>query len=505
MELKVITGDITTLEVGAIIVNLFEGVKQPGGATGAVDAALDGAITGLIEDGEVTGKRSEMTLIHTLGKMSTPRVVVAGLGKQEGFSADRIRQVMGEAGRFIRKLGVRRAATIAHGTGIGGIEPSTSGQAMAEGTLLGLYTFRRYRSKQEDDPEHELEELQIVERDSAKTALIKQGVDRGSVLAEATIFARDMSNEPANVMNPTEMAERARQVAKETGLEFEVLDRPQMAELGMGALLAVAAGSDQPPKLIVLRYNGDPDNEENNIALCGKGITFDSGGISIKPAAGMGEMKGDMSGGAAVIGAMSAIAQLKPKINIMALVPATENLSGGSATRPGDVVRAMTGKSIEIENTDAEGRLVLADAIGYARKHGRRRLVDVATLTGAAVVALGRITSAVMGNDQPLIDRVLKAGEAAGERMWQLPLFEEYKELNRSKVADVKNTGGRDAGAITGAQFISEFAEEVPWAHVDIAGTARTSKNSGYLVTGSTGVGVRTLVCLVEDLAVSPE
>ena len=505
MELKVITGDITTLEVGAIIVNLFEGVKQPGGATGAVDAALDGAITGLIEDGEVTGKRSEMTLIHTLGKMSTPRVVVAGLGKQEGFSADRIRQVMGEAGRFIRKLGVRRAATIAHGAGIGGIEPSTSGQAMAEGTLLGLYTFRRYRSKQEDDPEHELEELQIVERDSAKTALIKQGVDRGSVLAEATIFARDMSNEPANVMNPTEMAERARQVAKETGLEFEVLDRPQMAELGMGALLAVAAGSDQPPKLIVLRYNGDPDNEENNIALCGKGITFDSGGISIKPAAGMGEMKGDMSGGAAVIGAMSAIAQLKPKINIMALVPATENLSGGSATRPGDVVRAMTGKSIEIENTDAEGRLVLADAIGYARKHGRRRLVDVATLTGAAVVALGRITSAVMGNDQPLIDRVLKAGEAAGERMWQLPLFEEYKELNRSKVADVKNTGGRDAGAITGAQFISEFAEEVPWAHVDIAGTARTSKNSGYLVTGSTGVGVRTLVCLVEDLAVSPE
>ena len=505
MELKVITGDITTLEVGAIIVNLFEGVKQPGGATGAVDAALDGAITGLIEDGEVTGKRSEMTLIHTLGKMSTPRVVVAGLGKQEGFSADRIRQVMGEAGRFIRKLGVRRAATIAHGAGIGGIEPSTSGQAMAEGTLLGLYTFRRYRSKQEDDPEHEVEELQIVERDSAKTALIKQGVDRGRVLAEATIFARDMSNEPANVMNPTEMAERARQVAKETGLEFEVLDRPQMAELGMGALLAVAAGSDQPPKLIVLRYNGDPDNEENNIALCGKGITFDSGGISIKPAAGMGEMKGDMSGGAAVIGAMSAIAQLKPKINIMALVPATENLSGGSATRPGDVVRAMTGKSIEIENTDAEGRLVLADAIGYARKHGRRRLVDVATLTGAAVVALGRITSAVMGNDQPLIDRVLKAGEAAGERMWQLPLFEEYKELNRSKVADVKNTGGRDAGAITGAQFISEFAEEVPWAHVDIAGTARTSKNSGYLVTGSTGVGVRTLVCLVEDLAVSPE
>ena len=505
MEIGVITGDITALEVDAIIVNLFEGIKRPGGATGAVDVALDGAITRLIEDGEITGKRSEMTLIHTLGKMPTPRVVVAGLGKQDGFSAEGIRQVMGEAGRFIRKPGVRRAATIAHGAGIGGMEPATSGQAVAEGMLLGLYTFRRYKSRQEDDPQHEVEELQIVERDSAKAALIQQGVDRGKVLAEATIIARDMGNEPANVMSPTEMAERARQVAKEAGLEFEVLDKPQMAELGMGALLAVAAGSDQPPKLIVLRYNGDPDNEANNIALCGKGITFDSGGISIKPAAGMGEMKGDMSGGAAVIGAMSAIAQLKPKINIMALVPATENLSGGSATRPGDVVRAMTGKSIEIENTDAEGRLVLADAIGYARKQGQRRLVDIATLTGAAIVALGRITSAIMGNDQPLIDRVLKAGDAAGERMWQLPLFEEYKELNRSKVADLKNTGGRDAGAITGAQFISEFAEDVPWAHVDIAGTARTSKTSGYLVTGSTGVGVRTLVCLVEDLAANPE
>ena len=505
MDLKVITGDITALEVDAIIVNLFEGVKRPGGATGAVDAALDGAITRLIEDGEITGKRSEMTLIHTLGNMPTPRIVVAGLGKQENLSAESLRRVMGEASRFIRKPGIRRAATIAHGAGIGGMEPVTSGQAVAEGALLGLYTFRRYRSGQEDDPAHEVEELQIVERDSAKAAFIQQGVDRGRVLAEATIVARDMGNEPANVMNPTEMAERARQVAQKTGLSFEVLDKPQMADLGMGALLAVAAGSDQPPKLIVLRYTGDPENEANNVALCGKGITFDSGGISIKPAAGMGEMKGDMSGGAAVIGAMSAIAQLKPKINIMALVPATENLSGGSATRPGDVVRAMTGKSIEIENTDAEGRLVLADAIGYARNQGQRRLVDIATLTGAAVVALGRITSAVMGNDQPLVDRVLKAGEAVGERMWQLPLFEEYKELNRSKVADVKNTGGRDAGAITAAQFISEFAEDVPWAHVDIAGTARTSKNSGYLVTGSTGVGVRMLVSLVEDLAESPE
>ena len=414
METKAVAGDITALDTGAVIVNLFEGVTRPGGATGAVDSALDGAITALISDGEIKGKRGEMTLIHTLGKMPSRRVVVAGLGKQEKFSAETVRQVMGTATRFVRKLGVRRAATIAHGAGIGGMEPETSGQAIAEGTLQGLYTFRRYKSGKEDDEQRELEEVQVVERDDAKVAALQRGLDKGRVLAEATNIARDMGNEPANVLSPTEMAERARQVAKEAGLEFEVIEKAQMAEMGMGALLAVAAGSDQPPKLIVMRYRGDTANESNNIALCGKGITFDSGGISIKPAAGMGEMKGDMSGGAAVIGAMKAIAQLRPKINVMGLVAATENMPGGSATRPADVVRAMSGKSIEIENTDAEGRLVLADAIGYARQEGQRRLVDIATLTGAARIALGTKASAVLGNNQPLIDLVLKAGEEDG-------------------------------------------------------------------------------------------
>jgi leucyl aminopeptidase len=274
-----------------------------------------------------------------------------------------------------------------------------------------------------------------------------------------------------------------------------------MAELGMGALLAVAAGSDQPPKFIVMQYQGDPANESNNVALCGKGITFDSGGISIKPAEGMGAMKGDMAGGASVIGAMRAIAALKPKINVMALIPATENMSGGSATRPGDVVRGMTGKSIEIDNTDAEGRLVLADAIGYARQHGQRRIVDVATLTGAAVVALGNTAAAVMGNDQDLVDRVIKAGESAGEKFWQLPLFEEYREQINSDIADMKNTGGRPAGSITAGYFIQEFAGDVPWVHLDIAGMARTDRERGYIVKGHTGIPVRTLVNLVVDMA----
>lgn len=502
MEIGITTGDITNVDVGAIVVNVFEGVRDPSGATKSVDCTLGGAITKLISDGEITGKKGEITLIHTLGKMMADRVIVAGLGNQETLSAESIRYMMGEVSRFVRKLGVRRSATVAHGVSEGGIDPLISGQAITEGALLGLYRFQVYKSRRDD--EAQIEEIQIVEQDVNKIDLLQQGVSRGKVLAKATIFARDMNNEPANVMNPSEMVERARRVSEETGLDLKILDKPEMIELGMGALLAVAAGSNQPPKLIVLTYDGDPDNEGNNIALCGKGITFDSGGISIKPAAGMGEMKGDMSGGGAVIGAMGAIAQLKLKINVMGLVPATENMSGGSASRPGDVVRAMTGKSIEIENTDAEGRLVLADAIGYARKHGRRRLVDIATLTGAAVVALGKTTSAVIGNDQSLIDRMLEAGEATGEKVWQLPLFEEYKELNKSKIADVKNTGGRDAGAITAAQFISEFAEDVPWVHMDIAGTARTSTNSGYLVAGSTGVGVRTLIRLIEALAENP-
>jgi len=505
MEIRAATGDVTAIETGALIVNLFEGVTHPGGATGAVDAALDSAIAKLIGEGEIKGKKGELVLIHTLGKLPAARVIVAGLGKRDKFSPEVVRQIMGDAARFVRRLKVRNAATIAHGAGIGGMDVETSGQAIAEGTCLGLYTFRQYKSANDDEAAHKVEEMLVVERDDSKIGALQEGIDRGCLLAESAIIARDLSNEPSNVLTPTEMAERARQVAEAGGLELSVIEKPQMAELGMGALLAVAAGSDQPPKLIVMQYRGDPENEPNNVALCGKGVTFDSGGISIKPAKGMAAMKGDMAGGASVIGAMKAIAALKPKINVMALVAATENMPGGSATHPGDVVRGMTGKSIEIDNTDAEGRLVLADAIGYARKHGQRRIVDVATLTGAVVVALGNTTTAVMGNNQALVDRVIKAGEAAGERIWQLPMFEEYRELNKSNIADVKNTGGRAAGTITGAYFISEFAEDVPWVHLDIAGTSSTDKDKGYLVTGATGVPVRTLVNLVLGLAENPE
>ena len=500
MEIKVVREDVTQVKVPALIVNLFEGVQQPGGATGAVDRALDGAITQLIQEGEIKGKKSETTLIHTFGKIAPSRVLVAGLGKAESFSQETVRDVMAGSCRYLRRLGIERVATIAHGSGIAGLDARASGQGIAEGSIMGLYRFKNYLTKSEDSA-GELDELLIVESDSSKLGELEKGVEQGRLMAEVAILARDMVNEPANVMTPTLMAEIAGQVAEEEGLEIKVLERHHMEELGMGAFLGVARGSDQPPKLIVLQYSGDPDNPSNNLGLIGKGITFDTGGISLKPAGGMEDMKGDMAGGASVIGAMKAIGHLKPRINVTGMIAATENMPGGSAQRPGDVVRSMSGKTIEVINTDAEGRLVLADALYYARQTGITRLVDIATLTGAVVVALGHACSGVMGNNQELIDQIIKTGQSTGERIWQLPMYDDYKEQIKSNVADVKNTGGRPAGSITAAYFLAEFTEDTPWAHLDIAGTYFSDKEKGYLVKGGTGVPTRTLINLALDLA----
>ena len=500
MDIKAVSGDITQADAGAIVVNLFEGVQTPGGATGAVDRAMDGAISKLIADGEIKGKKGEITVIHTLGKIPPARVVVAGLGKVDRFNAEVVRQVMGSVCRRLRGVGIEKAATILHGAGIGGMDVDESAQAISEGSLLGLYTFKRHMTRQEDD-EKGLKELTVVESDSSKLATLQQSLDRGRVFAEAAMLARDMVNEPSNFMTPTHIAEVATSVAGDHGLELTVLDRPKMEELGMGGLLGVARGSAEPPKFIVLQYKGDPDNPDNNLGILGKGITFDTGGISLKSAAGMGEMKGDMSGAAAVISAMKAIAQLAPRLNVTAIAAATENMPGGSAQKPGDVLRTMSGKTVEVENTDAEGRLVLSDALCYARQMGLNRLVDVATLTGAIVTALGDVCSGAFTNNQDLLSAVAQAGETSGERIWQLPMFEEYKEQNKSQVADVKNTGGRKAGSIAAAQFLAEFSEDTPWVHLDIAGTFMSEKESGYQVKGATGVPTRTLINLAESLA----
>ena len=543
MEIRVEQGDIARYPTDAIVVNLFDGVRRPGGGTGAVDSALDGAISRVIRDGDCRGKENEFTLIHSLGKIPSPRVLVAGLGKAESFTLDKVRAVAAGAARYLRRRRCKTIATITHGAGIAGLDPEACAQAIVEGTLLGLYTFDRHKKPKTD--ETEVRELVLVEFDPSRIDALRRGVERGVALAEAANFARDLSNEPGNFLTPTDLADRASALAEETGLECTVQDQPWMEEQGMGALLGVAKGSHQPPKFIVLRYRGRQSlairkllrqlkeasaegkqaeakrirtelrtehgyyisrqpAKPTHLVLVGKGITFDTGGISIKPAAGMEEMKGDMSGGAAVIAAMGAIARLKPAINVTAIVPATENMPGGSATKPGDVLRTMSGKTIEVINTDAEGRLILADGLAYARKLRPTFIVDVATLTGAISIALGNVAMGAMTNHEPLYARVQRAAVAAGEKVWQLPMFDEYKEQIKSQVADMKNVGGRGAGSITAAFLLKEFVGDTPWVHIDMAGVDFYSQEKGITVKGASGIPVRTLVHLAFNLANDP-
>jgi leucyl aminopeptidase len=494
MEIKVIAGDIAKTPAGAIILGLFEGVKRPTGEL-VVDRALGGAVSQLISQGEIKGKLREVTIIHSLGKLPAARVTVAGLGKREDLSLDRVRLAVGEACRLLSQRGVGDAATVA--LGAGDIALDGAAQAVTEGALLGAYSFRRHMTEK---AEHgELKRLTIV-ADKAKLPLLKKGSHKGRILAEATRLARDMVNEPANYMTPSGMAKVAADLAKTYGLKLEVLERQEMRRLGMGALLGVTQGSRQPPKFIVLRYKGGA-SAQIDLALVGKGVTFDAGGISLKSSEKMVEMKDDMAGGAAVMAALSAIAQLKLRLNVVALAPCTENLPSGEALKPGDVLTAMNGKTIEVISTDAEGRLVLADALSYAAKLGARRIVDVATLTGACHVALGDDCSGVLGNKQELVDKLIAASAVAGELMWQLPMYEQAKEQLKSEVADIKNVGGRWGGAINAAHFLAEFVGDIPWVHLDIAGTSLTEKERGYMVKGATGVAVRTLATLALSLA----
>jgi leucyl aminopeptidase len=498
MQIKVESGDISAFKADAIVVNLFEGITVPGGGTGAVDAALGGAITGLIAAGDIRGKLGEFTLIHSLGRLASPRVVVVGLGKQNEFTLDKVRNLSGDLARYLRRQRIKNAAAVTHGAGLGGISSEDCATAIAEGTVLGIYRFLRHK-KAEDEPD--LESMTLVEHDATKVSSLEGGVQRGVILAEASNLCRDMANEPANYLTPTMMADCAQALALEAGFECEVFGPHWMKEKGMGGVLGVAAGSAQEPRFIVMRYNGG--DSAPPVALVGKGITFDTGGISIKPAAGMEEMKGDMSGGASVIAAMSAIARLRPAVNVIGVVPATENMPGGNATKPGDVLMAMNGKTIEVINTDAEGRLILADGLAYAREQGASAIVDIATLTGAISVALGDVAMGAMTNDAGLLHRVKTASEASGERVWELPMWDEYKDLIKSDVADMKNSGGRQAGSITAAMLLREFVGDTPWVHLDIAGVDNFNRDKGVIVKGASGIPVRTLVHLTLESGVS--
>jgi leucyl aminopeptidase len=489
MEVKTDSRQFYEIECDALVISMFEGEKAEEGALAEINQRTKGVIASLAETGEFTGKSADSAYVHHPGDLKARRLLLLGAGKQEEFTADSVRKMAGAAARTLRGKKARSFAFLRRSQ----LPLGESAQAATEGALIALFDPDKYHTS--DKTEDHLETMIIVASEGEMDE-VKRSVERGRIIAEATNFAREVINEPANVMTPTELARRAEETARSYGLEFDALDEAEMKDLGMGALLGVAQGSAEPAKLIVLRYTPKTESSET-IAIVGKGITFDTGGISIKPSDGMEKMKYDMAGGATTIAAMRAIAQLKPSVNVIGVVPATENMPGGRAQRPGDIVRAMTGKTIEVINTDAEGRLVLADAVAYARKLGATKIVDLATLTGAVSVALGDLYVAVLGSDQAWIDRILEAGRQAGEKIWQLPLDKEYREQIKSEIADIKNIGGRKAGTITGAYFIREFVEDTPWAHLDIAGTAWNENGKPHLAVGPTGVCVRTLVNLV--------
>ena len=466
-----------------------------GGALRRLNDALDGGLAPLVASGELSGAINEAVVVHTFGRTPAPRVVIAGLGPAEQMGVDEIRHAAATGARKARSLASGTLAIAVDGESCGMTAAEIS-SAIAEGLDLGLYRFDRHQS-----PKKTPNTLERVTLHADDVSGVEAGIAEGRSLAGAANFARDLANEPSNLLTPTELAARAEAWAGAHDVEIEIMDEAAAAELGMGSFLGVAKGSHQPAKFLILRHRGGAD--EPGLGYCGKGITFDTGGISIKPAANMEAMKQDMSGAAAVVASMGAIADLKLPINVTALAPCTENMPGGNAIKPGDLLTAMNGATIEVINTDAEGRLVLADALSYANHLGLSPLIDVATLTGAAAVALGDVATAIMSNDDDLAAEVIDAGKKAGEKIWQLPMFAEYDEQLRSQVADVKNTGGRLAGAITAAKFLQRFAGDTPWAHLDMAGTDDASKTRGTQVKGATGVPVRSLVHFAAARAVA--
>ena len=479
---------------GALVVPVFSDKKLEGAAAD-VDPKIGGVIATALADGEHLGKANEVALFHAAGDLGVRRVLVVGLGDRAKFESSQLAQYAGTA---IRYLGKRNVHEIAFALPYEVRDPKTAASFLVEGAFVATLDATLYRKEQERPID--IKTMTIV-AGAVDRAALAAGAKRGQIIGKSVNYTRRLALTPGNDMTPRILAERAEEVAKKNDLGFYALDEDAMHDLGMGALLGVSQGSSQPARLIVLTYDGDLPSDER-IALVGKGITFDSGGISLKPPENMHEMKYDMSGGAAVIGAMRAIAKLKPKINVVGVVPASENLPGPDATKPGDIHKAMNGKTIEVINTDAEGRLILADALAYATmKLGATKLIDCATLTGAMVISLGHAAAGLVSNDDTFAQEFLQTGNATGERYWQLPLYDDYLTAMKSDIADLKNTGGRPGGSLTAAAFLREFVDGKPWIHLDIAGTAYIDKEQPYQAKGPTGLPLRALVSYVEAAA----
>ena len=459
---------------------------------GDLDTASGGEINHARARGEFKGKVFDV-LSTPVPKWKAGRVALVGAGSRADFSADRLRRIAVVGGLTARQRRLTRVALL-HRAGTA-IPPHVAAQVLAEGVVLANFEGASYKTGDHPRGWVESVDLQV----GGSTAAIEQAAERGRVLGESSNIARELANEPGNTLTPRVFADRAVKIAKAAGLSVEVLDEEQIADLKMGMLLGVSRGSQEPPRVIVLRH--EPKRAVNGtvLGLVGKGITFDTGGISIKPAENMDKMKDDMSGGAAVLCAMAAISRLNAPVRCVAVIPTTENMPGGKAIKPGDILTSAEGKTVEVLNTDAEGRLILGDGLWYARRLGATHLVDVATLTGACVVALGKTTSGLFGTPDSWVEQFRRASERAGDRSWPMPVFDDYKEQFKSEIADFANTGGRAGGAITGALFIKEFSGDLPWVHMDIAGTAWNDETKPYQPKGATGVGVRTLVELALD------
>lgn len=492
MNLKTVTGKINELSTSALVMGVFTDVSAKEPAIAELDSNLKGSISHLVERGEIKGEWGEITSVYSLGYLPAERIVIVGLGKKDKFDLDTWRRALGELGRYLQNRGIVDLVILPPESRLASISTADIAQATVEGILLGTYSFDKYLTK--ETAVKKLEELTFVIPGEDENQEVVERMRRGNVVAEVASLARDLTNEPSNQMTPSTMAEVARDLAERYNLDLSISGENEMKKMGMGGILGVSQGSCQSPQFIVLSHKGQ-DREDIDLALLGKGITFDSGGISIKPADKMGEMKTDMAGGASVMAAIAGISRLGARINATAIVPAVENMPSGHALKPGDILTTMSGKTVEIVSTDAEGRVILADAITYAKTQVKaRHIIDVATLTGACIVALGKVCTGAFTNNQRLANQVLNAADRTGEPIWQMPMLDEYKKLNQSDVADLKNAGSREAGAISAAQFLAEFAGDTPWVHLDIAGTSTADKRGGYLVKGATGVPVRTLI-----------
>ena len=499
MQIEFQKDPLASISCAALAVCHFEGANPFERVASAWPEETRKLLSELQASGELKGKEGECALLHHPAGLRATRLLVVGAGKADGFNATRLRRLAGTAVRYLRARSVRELAWPVEAAGKGKSSDPEAVQAVVEGAILADYDADPYRTERQ--PERHVERLLLATAGREAAAAEKAAAAAGRTIGEAQNFVRDLVNEPSNLLTPTELARRAQQMAQQFGLECQVFGPEEIRALKMGAFWAVAQGSDEPPRLIVVRYGPPEAPPSPVIGLIGKGITFDTGGISIKPATDMHEMKTDMAGAATMLGVMRALAQLKPRVRVVAVIAAAENMPSGRAYRPGDVITSMSGKTIEVLNTDAEGRLTLADALTFAKQQGCTALIDAATLTGAVTIALGNITTGVFGWDKDWVNRVLDSGAAVGEKMWQLPVDEDYRDLYKSAIADLANTGGRYGGAITAAMFVGEFAGDTPWVHLDIAGTRWSNEEKPYLAKGPTGAPMRTLVRLVVQAA----